>query len=194
MHTHKPQIMEKTQSSTSGEVGLPVLSLGMAHALTIGCLNALAQESPPDMTQIPPATFTPGPVTVGWEIWVGFAAGVIPFMIGAWEFTKRILIQRRCEVCQGSGLVASLGPGKDKYLRKCPQCGGFFPWISWSRFLSANAQVGNGGPLQQPRGQTSVFYKVPPPPPPTPVAPKEAGDQEPVQVGTASKDSTQLRS
>ena len=38
-----------------------------------------------------------------------------------------------------------------------------FPWISWSMFLSANARPGNGGPLMQPRGQTSVFYTVPPP-------------------------------
>ncbi len=36
------------------------------------------------------------------------------------------LIQRRCEVCGGSGLVRR-GVGQ----RKCPQCGGFFPWISW---------------------------------------------------------------
>jgi hypothetical protein len=32
----------------------------------------------------------------GWEIWVGFAAGVIPFLIGSYEFGKRILIQLRC--------------------------------------------------------------------------------------------------
>lgn len=50
------------------------------------------------------------------------------------------LIQRRCEVCGGSGLVQ-----KGKYPKKCPQCGGFFPWISWKMFLSANARPGNGG-------------------------------------------------
>lgn len=38
-----------------------------------------------------PQTYVPGPVDVGWEIWVGFAAGLIPFMIGSWEFGKRIV-------------------------------------------------------------------------------------------------------
>ncbi len=65
----------------------------------------------------------------GWEIWLGFAAGVFPFILGSYEFGKRIIIQLRCEECGGRGLVASTGPGK--YLRKCPTCGGFFPWISW---------------------------------------------------------------
>ena len=50
-------------------------------------------------------------------------------------------------------------------LVKCRQCGGFFPWQSWSRFLEATAAPGNGGPLRAPRGQTSVVYRVPPPRP-----------------------------
>lgn len=38
------------------------------------------------------------------------------------------------------------------------------PWISWRLFLFGTAtNPGNGGPLLQPRGQTSVFYSVPPP-------------------------------
>lgn len=31
-------------------------------------------------------TYVPGPVEVGWEIWVGFIAGVIPFAIATYEF------------------------------------------------------------------------------------------------------------
>ncbi len=50
------------------------------------------------------------------------------------------LIQRRCKVCNGSGLVDRRG-----FLRKCPQCGGFFPWQGWAQFLSATATPGNGG-------------------------------------------------
>ena len=50
-------------------------------------------------------------------------------------------------------------------LRKCPECGGFFPWQSWRQFFEATSRPGNGGPLLQPRGQTSVLYRVPPPPP-----------------------------
>lgn len=38
------------------------------------------------------------------------------------------------------------------------------PWISWRLFLLGTAtNPGNGGPLLQPRGQTSVLYRVPPP-------------------------------
>ncbi|CAG9466440.1 unnamed protein product [Pedinophyceae sp. YPF-701] len=112
--------------------------------------------------------YTPGqfePVAPpSWQIWFGAAIGVFPFIIASYEFGKRILIQRRCQRCEGSGLVPS-SRVKER-LVKCPECGGFFPWQSWSRFFEANApgQVGNGGPLLQPRGQTSVFYKVPPKP------------------------------
>lgn len=35
--------------------------------------------------------------------------------------------------------------------------------ISWELFLTSNYHPGNGGPLLAPKGQTSVFYKVPPP-------------------------------
>lgn len=64
------------------------------------------------------------------------------------------LIQRRCDTCSGSGLVT-----RGRFQRKCPDCGGFFPWRGWAEFLSATASPGNGGPLRAPRGQTSVFYK-----------------------------------
>jgi hypothetical protein len=39
--------------------------------------------------------YVPGPVEVGWQIYVGAAVGVFPFIIGAYEFGKRILIQQR---------------------------------------------------------------------------------------------------
>jgi hypothetical protein len=35
------------------------------------------------------------------------------------------------------------------------------PWLGWRYFFFS--APGNGGPLMQPRGQTSIFYKVPPP-------------------------------
>jgi hypothetical protein len=109
--------------------------------------------------------YVPSPLTIPeWQIWVGSAVGVFPFAIGAYEFGKRILIQRRCKVCGGSGLVMR-GPEGRQLQRKCLECGGFFPWRGWGEFLSATAQPGNGGPLLAPRGQKSVFYTVPPPPP-----------------------------
>ena len=49
-------------------------------------------------------------------------AGVIPFIIGAYEFSKRILIQRRCQVCEGRGLVQ-----RGRYLRKCQEASAHAP-------------------------------------------------------------------
>ncbi|KAL1811429.1 hypothetical protein ACET3Z_021494 [Daucus carota] len=66
-----------------------------------------------------------------WQILVGALAGVIPFVVAAIEFSKRIVAQKKCEVCQGSGLVLM----KKEYIR-CPDCGGFLPWVSWKRFFS----------------------------------------------------------
>jgi len=56
--------------------------------------------------------------------------------------------------CSGSGLVQ-----KGRFARKCPECGGFFPWQGWRRFFTSTAAPGNGGPLRAPRGQTSVLYR-----------------------------------
>jgi len=130
---------------------------------------------------IDPAEFVPGPVEVGWQIWVGAIAGAFPFMIGLSEFTKRIMIQRRCETCSGTGLVTMRERGVQV---KCPQCGGFFPWRSWGEFLSANARPGNGGVLRFPRGQTSVLYEVPEAQRREPQEPG-AGDQAPDQGNSA---------
>ncbi|KAL3162315.1 hypothetical protein ABBQ32_010001 [Trebouxia sp. C0010 RCD-2024] len=101
--------------------------------------------------------YVPSPANIGWEVWVGAIAGVIPFAIGSYQFVARILIQRRCPRCSGSGLVER-GP----FLRKCPECGGFFPWQGWKQFLTSTATPGNGGVLRQPRNQGDVIYKIPP--------------------------------
>ncbi|WIA28745.1 hypothetical protein OEZ86_011279 [Tetradesmus obliquus] len=131
---------------------------GSAAAETAAAATTAVSTAAELITPVDPSTYVPGPVEVGWQIWFAAFVSTVPFVIGAYEFGKRILIQRRCKVCNGSGLVA-----RGKGQRKCPECGGFFPWISWRMFLSANARPGNGGPLLQPRGQTSVFYTVPPP-------------------------------
>ncbi|GAV86843.1 hypothetical protein CFOL_v3_30269, partial [Cephalotus follicularis] len=70
-------------------------------------------------------------VGVTWQIVVGAIAGVTPFVVAGVEFSKRIIAQRRCEVCNGSGLILI----EDEYV-KCPGCGGFLPWQSWKRFFS----------------------------------------------------------
>ncbi|KAL4857110.1 hypothetical protein ACK3TF_002784 [Chlorella vulgaris] len=131
--THGPQ-------PTSGSPLRP-LTLGGAAAVAASLSAAAASASAAAGTQADAAVvaaataaaYTPGPVEVGWEIWAGFIAGVIPFAIATVEFSKRI------------------------------DCGGMLPWMGWRYFLLGTADPGNGGVLQQPRGQTSVFYSVPPP-------------------------------
>ncbi|KAK0601285.1 hypothetical protein LWI29_022783 [Acer saccharum] len=73
----------------------------------------------------------PAQAEVTWQIIVGTIAGVTPFVVAGIEFSKRIIAQRRCEVCGGSGLILE---EKDYY--KCPECGGFLPWQSWKRFFT----------------------------------------------------------
>ncbi len=55
-------------------------------ASTLSAASALAEEA-----QQVASTYVPGPVEVGWQIWIGAIAGVIPFAIGAYEFGKRIV-------------------------------------------------------------------------------------------------------
>ncbi|KXZ46869.1 hypothetical protein GPECTOR_40g603 [Gonium pectorale] len=162
-----------------------------AGALSADALAA-AELAAAGVTTVVPPGYVPSPVEPGWEIWIGFVAGVVPFAIGSYEFGKRIIIQLRCEVCGGRGLVPSAGPGK--YLRKCPQCGGFFPWISWKMFLSSTAAPGNGGPLQQPRGQTSVLYSVPDKPDPAKQAEALARSQAAVDAAQAQAEGRKLPS
>ncbi|KAL0550175.1 hypothetical protein IC582_014678 [Cucumis melo] len=69
-------------------------------------------------------------VEITWQIFVGAIAGVTPFVVAGIEFSKRIMAQKRCKECGGSGLVLR----DDDYFR-CPDCGGFLPWQSWRRFF-----------------------------------------------------------
>ncbi|XP_051125115.1 uncharacterized protein LOC127247329 [Andrographis paniculata] len=69
---------------------------------------------------------------VSWQIVVGAIAGVTPFVVAGIEFGKRIVAQRNCKTCKGSGLVLR----DNKYYFRCPACGGFLPWQSWTRFFT----------------------------------------------------------
>ena len=103
----------------------------------------------PDFAPTPPST----------AIVVGAVVPVAVFLYGLAEFTKRVIIQRRCAVCAGSGLVPAASNGR---LVKCRECGGFFPWTSAARFFEATTRPGNGGPLLVPRGQSGrLSYRVP---------------------------------
>ncbi|RCV27471.1 hypothetical protein SEVIR_5G330900v4 [Setaria viridis] len=71
------------------------------------------------------------PPQVTWQIVVGAVAGVTPFVVAGVEFGKRIVQQKKCEICGGSGLVM-----KNDYYVRCQGCGGFLPWQSWRRFFT----------------------------------------------------------
>ncbi|KAL0911181.1 hypothetical protein M5K25_019302 [Dendrobium thyrsiflorum] len=71
------------------------------------------------------------PVEISWQIAVGALAGATPFIVAGIEFGKRIVAQRKCGTCGGSGLVL-----RDEYYSRCPTCGGFLPWQSWKRFFT----------------------------------------------------------
>ncbi|PWA78463.1 hypothetical protein CTI12_AA215050 [Artemisia annua] len=75
--------------------------------------------------------FAPGDPEITWQIVVGTFAGVTPFVVAGIEFSKRIVAQKKCTECGGSGLVLI----EKEYIR-CPNCGGFLPWQSWQRFFS----------------------------------------------------------
>ncbi|EPS60404.1 hypothetical protein M569_14399, partial [Genlisea aurea] len=78
------------------------------------------------------AAMNPDEAGVTWQIVIGSLAGVTPFLVAGVEFGKRIAAQRKCKVCKGSGLVLR----DDKYYFRCPACGGFLPWQSWTRFFT----------------------------------------------------------
>lgn len=89
---------------------------------------------------------------------MGAAVGTFPFVIATYEFSKRVIIQRRCRVCNGTGLVLK---GKSNYYKKCRECGGFLPWLGWRAFFTGSfTGIANGSPVLPPKGQTSVFYSV----------------------------------
>nr|ABK25309.1 unknown [Picea sitchensis] len=68
---------------------------------------------------------------LSWQTTAGAMAGVMPFIVAGIEFSKRIIAQKKCSVCKGSGLVQ-----REKYFFRCYSCGGFLPWQSWKRFFS----------------------------------------------------------
>ncbi|KAL7088055.1 hypothetical protein ACP275_13G105700 [Erythranthe tilingii] len=77
-------------------------------------------------------TSDPAQAEITWQIVLGALAGVTPFVVAGIEFTKRIVEQKNCKVCKGSGLVLR----DKKYYFRCPRCGGFLPWQSWRRFFT----------------------------------------------------------
>ena len=111
----------------------PSLSRARAPRARSGRFRRHPPSRPP--RALPDADVAP---VEAWQLWFGFIAGVSPFAIAAYEFGKRVLIQRRCALCAGSGLV-EVERSRGARLVKCTACGGFLPWQSWERFLSSEA-------------------------------------------------------
>lgn len=68
-------------------------TVAVLPANTIADLASAAPSTAEAAAQVPVAvsTYTPGPVEVGWQIWFAAAVSTVPFVIGAYEFGKRIV-------------------------------------------------------------------------------------------------------
>ncbi|GMN62110.1 hypothetical protein TIFTF001_031194 [Ficus carica] len=117
-------LLIRTKSSTLNLTGR------VKHSRLIRSKN-LQVRNVAGIEEVSAATDAAPAVGVTWQIVVGALAGATPFVVAGIEFSKRIIAQRTCDVCGGSGLVLK----KENYVR-CPGCGGFLPWQSWKRFFS----------------------------------------------------------
>nr|GEW53152.1 transmembrane protein [Tanacetum cinerariifolium] len=103
---------------------------------TVECEEGLESKPEEDkriavVSEASDVVFVPGDPEITWQIVVGTIAGITPFVVAGIEFSKRIVAQKKCTECGGSGLVLI----EKEYIR-CPNCGGFLPWQSWQRFFS----------------------------------------------------------
>ena len=64
-------------------------SAAIVIATTAAAAAADVEGMPPGPVDL--STYVPGPVEVGWQIWFGAIIATIPFVIGAYEFGKRIV-------------------------------------------------------------------------------------------------------
>ncbi|KZV49903.1 hypothetical protein F511_40300 [Dorcoceras hygrometricum] len=70
------------------------------------------------VTELSAFTSDPAQPELTWQIVTGALAGVTPFVVAGIEFSKRIVAQKKCSVCKGSGLVSR----DNKYYFRCPAC------------------------------------------------------------------------
>lgn len=137
------------------------VTLASAAAATAADLQPVSDAAAPPAAQsaaaaaladaIASGAYTPGPVELGWEIWVGFVAGVVPFLIASWEFGKRVVSGCRSRQLAGGWHVCLLGvpPGLLQHLtcrtppRPCSSSSGAAPhaaaagWSSGGRASSS---------------------------------------------------------
>lgn len=75
----------------------PSLTRPLAGPLPVATLPSmmfsLSEEALSEV--VAPEKYVPSPMEMGWQIYFGSAIATFPFVLGAYEFGKRILIQRR---------------------------------------------------------------------------------------------------
>jgi hypothetical protein len=64
---------------------------GSAAAETAAAATTAVSTAADFITPVDPSTYVPGPVEVGWQIWFAAFVSTWPFVIGAYEFGKRIV-------------------------------------------------------------------------------------------------------
>lgn len=70
----------------------PALTPAAAAAASLAAAAASAGSAAAEVLTANGQPFVPPAASeLGWEIWVGFVAGVIPFLIASYEFGKRIV-------------------------------------------------------------------------------------------------------
>jgi hypothetical protein len=104
VHRMAPLVMSDCRKRMSAELENTLQAITQPHAAWVLCSalllftlcnGAALAEAPNANGPVDMATYKPGPMDVVWQVYVGSAVGVFPFMIGAYEFGKRIFIQRR---------------------------------------------------------------------------------------------------
>lgn len=122
----------------------------LSAALLLGDAKNVDSNSAPSIAAyVPPSSIDE--IDNFWGMVAGSAACLLVYIGAAFSFGSRIIIQKKCAVCGGSGLVTTSRTGRKLTApRKCYACGGFLPWRSWGEFWKSNADVGNGGILRRP--------------------------------------------
>mgnify|MGYP001807189553 CR=1 FL=1 len=94
IQTHFPPHIAAAGPSNAADAAAAAATTTAAAASAAGV--GLGDISPAELaaagvTTFVPSGYVPSPVEPGWEIWLGFIAGVVPFAIGSYEFGKRIV-------------------------------------------------------------------------------------------------------
>eukprot|EP00882_Tetradesmus_deserticola_P017467 GHRQ01018709.1.p3 GENE.GHRQ01018709.1~~GHRQ01018709.1.p3 ORF type:complete len:141 (+),score=41.83 GHRQ01018709.1:406-828(+) len=86
-HDHEEDSKQLPSAFLAGLAAVCVTGSATAEASAA----AVAAAATGGVTPVDPSTYVPGPVEVGWQIWFAAVVSTVPFVIGAYEFGKRIV-------------------------------------------------------------------------------------------------------